>query len=155
MINNIKFKNYIISYSSGLVIGILCSVLATLYRAAAPQIRTLGRTKEGVWLDASTYKTEDDGVRVIQISGPMYFMVYDTVRQQEYYTIITQIDMLENQIYMQWVYLDFYAYEQLNSTIIVKNIEKQFITNMLFTRPFSSFFLIIGNVFDIKKYIYR
>jgi len=72
----------LLSVDIGLVIGILCSVLATLYRAAAPQIRTLGRTKEGVWLDASTYKTEDDGVRVIQISGPMYFMVYDTVRQR-------------------------------------------------------------------------
>ena len=67
-------------YFSGLVVGILCSVLATLYRAAAPQILVLGRTKEGVWLDASTYKTEDDGMRVLQVSGPLYFLVYESVR---------------------------------------------------------------------------
>eukprot|EP00088_Acartia_fossae_P050458 TRINITY_DN5654_c0_g1_i1.p1 TRINITY_DN5654_c0_g1~~TRINITY_DN5654_c0_g1_i1.p1 ORF type:complete len:691 (+),score=150.84 TRINITY_DN5654_c0_g1_i1:32-2104(+) len=70
----------LLSVDIGLVVGILCSVLATLYRAAAPQILVLGRTKEGVWLDASTYKTEDDGMRVLQVSGPLYFLVYESVR---------------------------------------------------------------------------
>jgi len=70
----------LLSVDIGLVVGIMSSVLATLYKAAAPQIRVLGRTKDNVWLDVSTYNTEDTGVRVIQVSGPLYFMVYESVR---------------------------------------------------------------------------
>jgi len=70
----------LLSVDIGLVVGILSSVLATLYNAAAPQVCVLGRTKEGVWLDAATYKTEDDGIRVIQVSGPLYFLVFESVR---------------------------------------------------------------------------
>jgi solute carrier family 26 protein len=70
----------LLSVDIGLVVGIVSSVLATLYNAAAPQVNILGRTKEGVWLDAATYKTEDDGIRVIQVSGPLYFLVFESVR---------------------------------------------------------------------------
>jgi len=62
----------------GLVLGVLSSLCLTVLRSLAPSIVVLEQ-RDGVWLDKRLFSTEG-GTKVIQISGPLHFMVADTIR---------------------------------------------------------------------------
>ena len=63
----------------GLIVGVSSSLILTFVRATVPSIRVLEKGEDGVWLNKKYFKTEG-GIKVIQLMGPVNFLVKDLVR---------------------------------------------------------------------------
>jgi MFS superfamily sulfate permease-like transporter len=68
----------------GLVIGIAVSLLLLLYRTSKPNVATLGRTPDGLWVDVSRHPdaVEPEGVAVLRPESALYFANADGVRDR-------------------------------------------------------------------------
>ena len=54
------------------------ALLVTVLRALMPVVVVL-EARDGVWLNKRLFNTEG-GTKVIQISGPLHFLVTDTIK---------------------------------------------------------------------------
>jgi len=70
----------------GLIIGVIATLVLTVVQGMSPGVRVLEQTlaeeDSAVWLDNQLFKTRAGGTKVVQISGPLHFMVLDSVRSR-------------------------------------------------------------------------